>query len=366
MIAKIKLRNFKAFEDEELDIRPLTLIAGVNGMGKSSIIQSLLLLRQSYELESLQKREKKVRLRSDYVNLESVADLCYAWAKERTVGITLVDDLAQKYKWSINSTNADEDSPECIYEGSDMDGLSLFRDNFVFLSAERIGPREVYARSSVSMNQTRFGVHGEMTPSYLYKALITNENIAIKDMCKMEGQLQLIENLNAWMTDIMGIGMKVFPQEVDSKQVKVQYGYSNSIERYSALQVGFGFSYSIPVITALLCAHRGDLLIFENPEAHLHPLAQVNIGVMIAKAVSCGVQVILETHSDHIMNGIRLARKRGMLSKEQVMMFFVQRETEDGIDVTFTEKIEINDNGKLTARPPLFFDTWQDSLAQLI
>ena len=59
MIEKIELKNFKTFDEETFTLRPLTLIAGVNSMGKSSVIQSLLLLKQSYELEYLTRREEK-------------------------------------------------------------------------------------------------------------------------------------------------------------------------------------------------------------------------------------------------------------------------------------------------------------------
>lgn len=58
MINEIKLQNFKVFEDESFNIKPLTLITGVNGMGKSTLIQSLLLLKQNYELGYLSNPKK--------------------------------------------------------------------------------------------------------------------------------------------------------------------------------------------------------------------------------------------------------------------------------------------------------------------
>ena len=53
MIKKLTLKNFKAFEEETFNIAPLTLITGINGMGKSSIIQSLLLLKDNYNIKNL-------------------------------------------------------------------------------------------------------------------------------------------------------------------------------------------------------------------------------------------------------------------------------------------------------------------------
>ena len=136
---------------------------------------------------------------------------------------------------------------------------------------------------------------------------------------------------------------------------------------FSALQVGFGLSFVLPVVTALLKAKTGDLILIENPEAHLHPSAQVRLGQMISKAVSCGAQVIVETHSDHLLNGIRLARKEKVLKLESdVNLIFVQRKSINNELVTLTNEIKIYDNGKLSDRPPFFFDTWEDTLMKLI
>lgn len=84
MIKEIRLRNFKVFDDESFNIKPLTLIAGINGMGKSTLIQSLLFLKQNYELGFLYNTKKKLRLKHDFVNLESVGDMCYTFAEDKT------------------------------------------------------------------------------------------------------------------------------------------------------------------------------------------------------------------------------------------------------------------------------------------
>ena len=85
MITEIRLKNFKVFEEESFNIKPLTLITGVNGMGKSTLIQSLLFLKQNYELGYLSNPKKKLRLRHDFVNLESAGAICYTFAEEKSV-----------------------------------------------------------------------------------------------------------------------------------------------------------------------------------------------------------------------------------------------------------------------------------------
>lgn len=373
MIKEIRLRNFKVFDDESFNIKPLTLIAGINGMGKSTLIQSLLFLKQNYELGFLYNTKKKLRLKHDFVNLESVGDMCYTFAEDKNVGIYIKDYSDNEYQWTIDASDAGSEETDYTYEGADIDELSLFDQRFIFLEAERWGPRAVYNRTESRAYNTALGIQGELTPAYLNNALNTNEEIGLKEMRHpdlKEEQAQLTENVNAWMAQIMQMpALKTSTTDIDTDKIKLEFGMTGTKgKKYSALQVGFGFTYCLPIIVALLRAKANDLLIFENPEAHLHPSAQVELGKMMAQAAANGVQIILETHSDHILNSLRLARKKGIISKDDINIIFVQRdfETDNGIDVTFKDEIQITDNGKLTARPEKFFDSWDDVLTKLI
>ncbi|MGH3693299.1 MAG: AAA family ATPase [Pseudonocardiaceae bacterium] len=92
----------------------------------------------------------------------------------------------------------------------------------------------------------------------------------------------------------------------------------------SAGNIGFGFSYALPVIIAGLLAPGGGLLLVENPEAHLHPAGQSRLGRFLARIAGSGVQVVLETHSDHILNGVRLAvaDERTINAHDVIVHFF--------------------------------------------
>ncbi len=371
MIQRISLRNFKSYEDEEFNIAPLTLIAGINGMGKSSILQSLLMLKQSYDVDYLNKEEKQIRLNGHLVNLENSGVLCYAMASERNVSVSIDTEIGN-HKWTIETQDPVETNPSCTYEGEEYKSMSLFSDTMEFLTAERVGPRYEYRIQSDKAYNTKLGVQGELTPAYLYQSLQKNEEIGMDDMLFAEGDhraidKQLINNVNAWMSWIMNVKMATYTYATDPQTVKLEYGLDDVWGHFSALQVGFGLSFVLPVVTALLKAKVGDLILIENPEAHLHPSAQVRLGQMISKAVACGAQVIVETHSDHLLNGIRLARKENVLKQESdVNLIFVQRKPINNQLVTFTNEIKINDNGKLSDRPPFFFDTWEDTLMKLI
>ena len=88
----------------------------------------------------------------------------------------------------------------------------------------------------------------------------------------------------------------------------------------------------------------------------------------MALASGKGVQIIIESHSDHILNSLRLARKEGIISQEDLNIIFVQRDfgTGDDTEVTYIDEIQITDEGKLNDRPKNFFDSWDDILTRLI
>ncbi|MCQ4437669.1 AAA family ATPase, partial [Clostridioides difficile] len=87
----------------------------------------------------------------------------------------------------------------------------------------------------------------------------------------------------------------------------------DSLSGLSSFNVGFGITYVLSIITLVLSAEPGDILIIENPEAHVHPRGQIELGKFLALASKSGIQIIVETHSDHIFNGMRLFIKNNRM-----------------------------------------------------
>jgi predicted ATPase len=124
-------------------------------------------------------------------------------------------------------------------------------------------------------------------------------------------------------------------------------------------------------VTALLSSQPGSLLLLENPEAHLHPQGQVKMGELMARAANAGVQIICETHSDHILNGIRLASKgvpeTAKIDPANVALHFFQR-SKEVINKPSVEILtpELDEEGRLDFWPEGFFDEWGKSLDKLL
>ena len=126
--------------------------------------------------------------------------------------------------------------------------------------------------------------------------------------------------------------------------------------------VGFGISYTLPVVAQLLGAKPGEIVCIENPEAHLHPLGQTRLGDLVAKTAAAGVQVIIETHSDHLVDGMRIAVKEGVLDHEKVGVLYFKKGADN---ITEYQHLAVTKDGDMTDWPSGFFDQSVKNLAKL-
>ena len=131
-----------------------------------------------------------------------------------------------------------------------------------------------------------------------------------------------------------------------------------------ATNVGFGLTYALPIIVACLMTTQNDLVLIENPEAHLHPRGQAILGRLCALAAAGGAQVVLETHSDHVLNAVRLCVKHGEIPASDVLLHYFSREA--NVLQPSVTAIPVADDGMIPAWPPGFFDEWDRALDELL
>ena len=131
--------------------------------------------------------------------------------------------------------------------------------------------------------------------------------------------------------------------------------------RYRATNVGFGLSYTLPVLMALL-APPGSLCLIENPEAHLHPRGQTKLAELAIRASLAGVQVIVETHSDHFIDGVRIAVRDGLIQPDSTAFHYFERD--GGKTVVSSPRVDVD--GRLSSWPAGFFDQHEENLARLL
>lgn len=369
MIKSIQLENFKCFLNEPIDLTNLNLLTGLNGMGKSSVIQSLILLRQNYENGLLHLRNQ-LGLNGEYLQIGTSSDLLYRYFSQKYIAVKIVttDDKSFSWQWSAED-NADI-LPQQSFSGSGLlEETALFGTDFHYLNAERIGPRPFYETSTTKViHENQIGVKGEFAANYF--AHKREQIIPVPEMKFGEGVgLTLYEQVNAWMSVIRPGTKIVVREQPDSGTVSLHYEFITGIDNpggYKANNVGFGLTYIFPLIVAVLSSKPGTLLLLENPEAHIHPKGQAELGIFLAKAAAAGIQLIVETHSDHILNGVRYAVKSGIISNDIVKVMFFTGSISDNRFHHYIENVTLNKEGKIQKRPVDFFDTWDDMLVKLI
>jgi predicted ATPase len=365
MITALNLKNFKCFEKQPFEFSNLTLMTGLNGMGKSSVLQALLLLRQS-KLDDLLDNVG-LSLNGELLELGTNRDVFFEGAKHNEFGFDITFSSGQKGKWAFGY-DQEADVAQMISDpvSSTVYQENLFTDSFQYLQAERIGPRKSFAMSEYKVGQHhQLGSRGEYTAHFL--ALNGTQNIHLSSLAHAEAvSLSLNHQVEAWMSEISP-GIRLWPVPVpDLDLVNLRYSFilgKDTSSTYRPTNVGFGISYALHIVVALLASKPDDLILIENPEAHLHPHGQRRIGELLAMAAQAGVQIVLETHSDHILNGVRISAHDGAISPENIALYFLGR-NDDGSAKVLSPHIDRN--GRFDIWPEGFFDEWDKSLDKLL
>ncbi len=369
---KIIIKNFKCFEEQEFEFRNLTILAGANGSGKSTLIQAILLLRQSVEnIRIPLKYSKRLYLNGYYFEAGTSSEILYENAKEDKISFEffIEDNISQLFECKIN-----KEEPRVLeienLEDNRIDNRLKIYGNFDFISADRFGPKLTYEVSNE--RRVKVGKYGEFTPFVLneFKNELIKDNQVFYDTLSKKSHSLLTET-NNWLSYILdGVIIKTEVLDAVNLSLLKITNYSESeLDFKSPINMPYGASYILPIIVSCLSkkirrALNESIVIIENPEAHLHPSAQSKLGEFLAKIANSGVQIILETHSDHIINGIRIAIKRGLIGNDSVIFNSFSKGEKLGENII--EKILINKEGKLNKWPKGFFDQYENDMMELL
>lgn len=380
MIKSLHLGNFKCFEDETIPLERLTLLSGVNGAGKSSIIQALLIIRQMWLRNSFS--TPHVSLSGELIDLGRAVDMLFSSASEDLIWFELIAASGSLFKagFLVDSEGgeaswANLDEARELIQNMSQEEFALFNGGpigfpriaaFNYLNAERYGPRKALPADATHSGLFDLGKHGE----YVFDALLHHQNSIVlqpDDRRTLSNALgsRLRDQLEAWLHEIspgVQLGIAGVPQ-ADMAVGSFSFGREGELRspEYRATNVGFGLSYILPVLAALLAAPKGGLVLIENPEAHLHPRGQTKMGELCARAAAAGVQVIIETHSDHVLDGCRLAVRDGLIDKSDVVFHYLRQHNGTAQRTT----PEIDDQGRLSEWPDGFFDQHRRNAARL-
>lgn len=378
MIKNIHIKNFKAHSNTKMSLSNINLLAGMNGLGKSSLIQSLLLLRQTNSKGLL---NKGLDLNGELCSIGSISDCIYQYAETDNIEISIETDK-DKFHWSFGADI--HNLSDTFMKSNELESpqvnpdFVLFNNNFQYISAFRNGPTNDYDKDTSSvelLNQiSRKEGRCELVAHYFhfFKDYIVN-NILVKES---QTESSLKNQVEYWMREISpNINIHVNQNETS---FNIKYSYSTKdiqTEQFKASNIGFGVSYVLPIVVATIQAcsskksgssiNKSDrVIVIENPEAHIHPSGQAKLMELICLAAKCGVQFIIETHSDHIINGLLVGIKNELISEDNAKVFFFDRYNEthsaNVIDLPVLKR------GKIKNAPNGFFDQLDKDMSTLM
>ena len=371
MITQIEIKNFKSIKKAYIRTKNLNLLLGLNGMGKSSFIQMLLLLMQSDKLE-----ERVIDLNGGLAQIGRGQDALYQFAEDDFIefGIGFEED---KFNWKFNYQ---KDKDKLVSDiGFSKKQMDYFREKtklFQYISAERIGPQDIYEASSITVSDKKqLGQLGEFAAYYL-NVFGSEYDVNKKLQHPKANSGKLNAQVNAWLGEIspgISLNTKYIP-EVNKVILDYQFDLEKTTTNpFRPKNVGFGISYVLPIVLALLTVEENKIIVIENPESHIHPKGQAKLGELISLAAQSGAQIFIETHSDHILNGIRVAVKNfhssnGVLgiSKDNVNILFFDKITTDKEQYSKITPIRVDHKGELDEYPTDFLDEWSNQLLKLL
>ncbi|NMM13370.1 MAG: DUF3696 domain-containing protein [Rhodoferax sp.] len=386
MINCLHIKDFKCFEELSLPLAPMTLLTGFNAAGKSTTLQAILLLAQALRGGG---RFPLVPLNGSLVRLGSPGDVIrHGGESELQIGIerseSRVDWLMSadgrrtghvlpitKIQWCIGQESGEHLVLDQCLENllplnvpPKLHEIPVDLAEMVFISALRIGTTEVFPAPDASEPiWADVGSQGEYAAWWFEKCM--DEDIEPSRWHPNETAPSLRKQFNAWASSLFP-GAEANAQRISGTSlVRLELRNHGADEWRRPANIGYGLTYAFPILVAGLMAKSGQMLVIDSPEAHLHPMGQSLMGSFLAMLAKSGVQVIIETHSDHVLNGVRLAVSRGDLRPTDITIHFFNSRPRFPADPAHVTSPKIDANGGLSEWPLGFFDQAERDLAAL-
>lgn len=362
-IDKVILQNFKCHKTFEMELKNLNILTGSNAAGKSSIIQAILLAFKGWkDYEKKQVVTNQVYglnlgipINIVFENLEQTDVIIKLFFNdiENQLVLRLPEDEEEMY---FEICNCEEIAERCA------DVCSLKKMNLFFLNAERQGPRIIsFIQETAPYSVGCMGENTAYVISELDKLQKLNSRFQLPKDLKISTLDRFSANCEEWLNTIIpDTGLQY---NVDMERNLATLRIRNQGEFYLPVATGFGITYVLPIVVQALVASvvKNSVLIVENPEAHLHPLSQSRLGKFLALVAANGVQVILETHSEHIIDGCRIQSAKEKQCRNTKILFFEKKD-----NCSVCKDIAIRDDGELEEWPIGFFDQKRMDLRELL
>lgn len=416
-ISKVSVCGYKSLISEQaIEIRPLTLLAGANSSGKTSIMQPLLLLKQTLEASY---DPGALLLDGPYVRFTSADQLLSRQQGKSCSGtfaveiqiddgsrirLTFKNDPGKGFRIESLVYTHNGSGPHRLHEGmSEGEIVELLpahlkefrrslekgdkrtakwvvvRDRcllYVSLQtspdaeavypASPVGPLPAYVVRTIHVPGLRANperTYKTTAVSGQFPGTFDNYVASVIGRWQADRNATDLKSLGRAMEEL-GLTWKVEAKQVDDTQVELRVGRLPHGKRggvqdlVGIADVGFGVSQALPVVVALLVAKPGNLLYIEQPEIHLHPRAQSAMARLLVEAAKRGVRVVAETHSSLLLRAVQTLAATGEVSPELVKLHWFIRDPNNG--ATVVSSADLDGNGAFGDWPADFDDVELD------
>ena len=376
-IEEISVQNFKCFTALDLPCAPLTLLTGYNGAGKSTLLQVILLLAQGLREGS---NSRLLPLNGSLVKLGSGSDVISYDAPSQSLSLG-VANTQERAVWRFENKEKDLSGrgilelEQVSYSISDetfesADGIlsvEMSRSELVralhdttFVGAGRERTLETYpVPHSTALPRGDVGPSGEYA-AYWYLEF-ADEEVPAARRHPRDSRETVRSQVDAWLDELFPGARVNASRLAPDAPVHLTFSLGKTSPWSKPTNVGYGLGYVFPILVALLTASQESILVIDSAEAHLHPRAQSAVGRLLAQMAGSGQQIFLESHSDHLLNGVRLAVRDGLLRPEDAVIHFFGASTQ----VSMVTTVSLDSDGSISDWPDGFFDQTESDLAAL-
>jgi len=377
----IELRNFKCYGALDLPCAALTVLTGYNAAGKSTALQALLLLAQAVRTAA---SHRELPLNGELVNLGSEGDVLRHGATDPffDLGVRTADERilwtfgsqkarssrglvrlrALEYRTGGKLTTAMGRRPARIWpaRGGSKSALASALRSTVYVGAARAVPLDSFPMPRTAARPVGdVGAAGEFAP-YWYLEYADEDVDAERRLPGSYGGTVRAQ-VDAWLEELFPGARASADRLSPDAPIRLSFSLSRTSPWARPANVGFGLSYAFPMLVALLTREKGSIVVVDSAEAHLHPRAQSAVGRFLGQMAGAGLQIFVETHSDHLLSGVRLAVRDGLVQPDDVALHFVGQNGVAGQVTT----LAVDKNGAVSDWPEGFFDQAENDLAIL-
>lgn len=358
MIKSLEINALKSIKKLSIKCTNLNIFAGTNSSGKSSIMQALLIASQYITTNG------QNGLNGYWLKLGDFKSVKSLYCKNDEISIQITDDTYDEVLDLHIKDNASMHGINISYEPYEVTKKNLYelfsyKKNFFYIPFDRIGVQDTFNKNLEQ--ESRFGKKCEYAISYLeaQKDEVEKNSIA-PELIIDKNNKTLLAQVNYWFKDI--VGATVDTESIDSQRIKVNYVIADGI-KHTPINVGSGISYLISILIVCLASEKNSTILIENPEIHLHPKAQAKLMKFLYFIAASGRQLFIETHSDHIFNGIRAGISTNEMDPSKIAVNFVTCNETEGSQ---NSVIQFGKMGNIENPIPDLFDQFELDINKMI